>query len=566
MKSIYSLLLTSSISIMISSQITPNSIRFEVQNYNAIDNNGKYYPYDVHGFYENFANGNGQVFILPILKINTDKIKYIGQTGNETVKSDPGVRAIIIPVIKDLSLPNESQKVGLMAAINKNTSLKHFASSVAKGVDGQIIINPLAQSNSDLSNSLKQMVTNYENNVILPQKTLIDQYGRYNTQIISIEELEITVGVGDKIVYNKIFPGSSVIAGNILRTITIENPSVYEKNFIAGGNALINFTYKFRDSKKSTITASFNASKIYDEFIEDSYKNRVTQKSSGTSFLGFGTSKKSMKSSFDQQIAERASSSSISGTKIEMFDADDQMIKQFEDSFLPTISQQTAISNHVAAADKYTKEGNINLADLHKKYAESLQNNDPNLTPDIKNALESLNKNDYIGFIANGARWGNNGASGNTTYRRLLNTSEMTSELQNWSSSKTISLQHSVNQEIPMQVDEIKFRPTLGMINAISYTLQVPFYNGFNIQPTNIPGIITGPVTEGGAFQRSNIFPGTFLTKIGSYSVNSAETATSALSNYSAGDTISLTLIVPGNGNFYVEQIKDVVLGSYPID
>jgi|SRR5690606_25052173 len=57
-------------------QVKPNSIRFDVENYIAVDNSGRYYPYTSHGFYEN-ATGTAKprVFILPNFKLELDKIK-----------------------------------------------------------------------------------------------------------------------------------------------------------------------------------------------------------------------------------------------------------------------------------------------------------------------------------------------------------------------------------------------------------------------------------------------------------------------------------------------------------
>jgi len=62
------------------SQVTSNSNRFDVENYIAIDNTGKYFPYTVHGFYENAASGTAaRIYILPILKLDLNKIKFIDQ-------------------------------------------------------------------------------------------------------------------------------------------------------------------------------------------------------------------------------------------------------------------------------------------------------------------------------------------------------------------------------------------------------------------------------------------------------------------------------------------------------
>ena len=58
-------------------QVTPNSIRFDVENYIAIDNSGRYYPYTSHGFYENSTGAaKSRIFILPNFKLELNKIKY----------------------------------------------------------------------------------------------------------------------------------------------------------------------------------------------------------------------------------------------------------------------------------------------------------------------------------------------------------------------------------------------------------------------------------------------------------------------------------------------------------
>ncbi|RXM52934.1 MULTISPECIES: hypothetical protein [unclassified Chryseobacterium] len=104
----------------IHSQVTPNSNRFDVENFIAIDNKGKYYPYTTHGFYENVAKGTAaRIFILPVLKLDLNKIKFIDKQGRETYQGDENIRSMIISVTQDLALPNETQKAGIIAAIKK---------------------------------------------------------------------------------------------------------------------------------------------------------------------------------------------------------------------------------------------------------------------------------------------------------------------------------------------------------------------------------------------------------------------------------------------------------------
>jgi hypothetical protein len=566
MRKIHFLLLASFIATTAFSQVTPNSSRFDIENYIAIDNNGKYYPYTAHGFYENAASGaTARIYILPILKLDLTKIKFIDQQGNETNQGDENIRSMIIPVSRDLALPNESQKAAIDAAINGHTTIKAFFPPIARNSDGLPLINPVVNSNPILYNQIISMANNYEANAMTPQQNLINDYNtRYKAQIISLAELEIIVEVGSEVVYAKRIPGSWITTGGTISKITIDNPSEYVKNVIAGGNGQILFSYKFKDSKSSTISAHIDATAIVNQLLSEAYQSSVSQKSSGWSFLGFGSSKKSIKSSFDQQVSQQYNANSIANTSIEMYDADDQMIKEFENTFFPTLSQQEAIQNHINAAEKAKAEGNTALQNLHLKYVESLQNNNPNLTPNIEAAVAALGKNDYVGFIANGVRWGSNSGSGNNSFRRVLSSTEMTSMAANWNQTKVISIQHSVTQPVSA-LEEVNFRASLGMIDAISFQNNLPMYNGYNVSMQNINGAFIGPTTIGGALHQNNITAGTLMTKIGSYPVYSGQTLTDALSHYNPGDKVYVTLIVPtANLNYYQEQRVQVTLGAYP--
>ena len=553
-------------------QVTPNSIRFDVENYIAIDNSGRYYPYTSHGFYENSTGtAKSRIFILPNFKLELNKIKYLDNQGLETYKDDQNIRSMIIPVTQDLSLPNESQKAAIIATISKNTTIQAFFPPIAKNNMGY----PMMNSNllPVISNQIVTMASQYEASLITPQQQLINEYNtRYNAEIISLTELEIIVEVGSEVVYSKRIPNTWITTGGTLKNIVIDNPTEYVKNVIAGGNGQILVSYKFRDSKKSTISANINATAIINQFLSEAYQSSVSQRSSGWSFLGLGSSSKSIKSSFDQQVNQQTTSNSIANTTIEMYDADDQMIKQFESAFFPSLSQQEAIQNHINAAEKAKLEGNLALQDLHLKYVDELRSNNPNLTPNIDEALAALGKNDYVGFLAHGVRWGSNSASGNNSFRRVLNSSEMASMTQNWNQTKVISLQHTVNQPVPVS-EEVKFRASLGAIDGISFQNNLYMTNGYGGSWQNINGVLIGPITLGGVFNQNNILAGSLMTKIGSYNVYSPQTINDAISKYSSGDKVFLTMIVQvGSTNIYPvgvvpvyqEQRIQVTLGAYP--
>jgi hypothetical protein len=544
------------------SQVTSNSNRFEVKNYIAIDDNGRYNPYYAHGFAENVGSGsNPSLFIMPLLELKLENIKYIDLNGNETNKSNNDVYSISIPIIANLSLPNQSQKAAIGAALNTGTTIKYFSPPIVKNNFGVIPINPNA---GVWTGQIIAQATQYEQRYIIPQQQLINSYNIYKAQIISLSEYEVIVKVGNDVVYDERFSGTLISMGNTLDDIAIDKPTEYVKNRIANGNFSIVIKYKFRDSKGSYINAQIDAQRIVNQFLSDDQKSSVSQSSSGWSFLGFGSSRKSIKSSFDQQVNEQFTDQRIANTTIEMFDADDQMIQLFENAFFPIVTQQNAIENHIASAERAKLEGNTQLMQYHLDYAKALQTNNPNLEADIGKAVASLAQKDYVGFIANGVRWGDYKASGNSSFRRTLNSTEMTQMQTKWSQTKKISVQHAVTQKVALS-QTVDYRASIGLIDGIAYpSTNMYITNGYTTVVKSIKGVILGPITEGGALHQNNISPGSLITKIGSQSVFDGQSLTNAINNYKPGQTASITLIEQVGFNLFQEKLVQVTFGAYP--
>lgn len=544
------------------SQVTPNSNRFEIKNYIAINDNGKYYPYNAHGFIENAGSGsNGKIFMMPLLELDLKRIRYIDSNGHETDKSSSDVYSITIPITANTSLPNESQKAAIGSSLNSGTAIKFFAPPLVKDNFGGNLINPNA---GIYSPQIIAQINQYEQNILHKQQQYIDAYNQHPSQIISLTEYEVIVKVGNETVYSDRFPGTLIAMGNSLDDISIDRPTPYVKNRISEGNFTILIKYKFRDSKNSYINAQIDANTIISQFFSEVQRSTVSQSSSGWSFLGFGSRRKSLKSSFDQQVDQRYTDQRFSNTTIEMFDVDDQMIQLFEDNFFPKTSQQNAIDNHLAAAEKARQEGNSQLQQYHLDYVKALQTNDPNLEANIGAAVAALSKNDYIGFIAHGVRWGDYRTEGNSTFRRVLNSTEMAEMHTRWSQTKTISVQHSVSQKVGI-TQNVELRASLGLINGIPYPANNMFIsNGFTGQWKTIRGIVLGPIIAGSALHMKSITPGTLITKIGSHSVYDAQSLTDAMESYSPNETTTVTVIEQIGFNLFQEKSIPVTLGAYP--
>jgi hypothetical protein len=542
------------------SQVTPSSKRFEVKNYISINAQGNYYPYHSHGFVENVGSGtSAKMFLMPIIKFDLKNIKYINSSGLETYSSNNDIKAISFPITADLNYPNESQKAAIGASLKSGTTLHAYYSPIVKNNFGGPVINPLA---GIYSAQIIAQANKYEEN-IKKQNEYIDTYNKHTPELISLLEFEVIMKVGSDIVYNNRFDGSYISLGNSLDDIEIESPSTYTKNRIASGNFSMIVKYKFRDSKNSYINAHLNAKLIIDQFLSEAQQSVVKKKSSGWSLLGFGSRRKSIKSKFDQQVNQQYSAERISNTTIEMFDADDNMIQIFENTFFPTLTKQKVIENHLKSAEKAKASGNTELEKYHLDYVKSLQENNPDLEVNIGAAVAALAKKDYVGFIANGVRWGDYKANENSSFRRVLNSSEMSSEQANWSQTKTISVQHSVTQKVANS-EKVQLKAYMGLVDGIPYQGNLLINNGFSNQWNNIKGIVLGPITQGGSLHQNNVTPGTLLLSIGSYQVDGVQTLSNALSKYDPNENVNIVVLEQVAPNVFRRKNMSIKLGAFP--
>lgn len=542
-------------------QVTPNSRRFEVRNFIALNGQNNYVPYHAHGFAERAGTGaTPRIFLMPILTVDPDHIKYINSEGLETTHYESDIQSISIPILADKSLPNESQKSGIGAALETGSSIHGFIPPLALNNLGQPLIVP--NLHSVLHANIMAQYNQYGHRLSMQQK-FIEDYNSYSAEIINLTEYEVIVRVGNTIVCEQRFDGTMIAVGEKLDDVSIDFPSVFVKNRIAQGNFNIMVKYKFLDSKRSFINAQLDAKLIVNQFLSDVQSSTVSQRSSGWSFLGIGKRRKTMKSSFDQQIDQSYNETRFTNTQIEMFDADDDMIRMFESSFFPRISQQKVIENHLAAAES---SDDPQIKQLHLDYVKSLRENDPDLEANIGEAVAALSQKDYGAFLAHGVRWGDYRVNGNAEFRRILNNNEMVSETEVWSQTRTVTVQHAVSQRVSMEQDEIKYAPYLGMMNAVPHQIHLNMSNGGAFwRREMVRGVLVGPIAAGSPMHNNNLMSGNFLIGIGGRPVYDYESFTDALARYDPDDRVELTFVEQIGPNVFGRRNVRVRLGAYPL-
>ncbi|UUC45196.1 PDZ domain-containing protein [Flavobacterium cerinum] len=536
-------------------QVTSNSKWFQVNEYYTIGNSGKYELYKTHGFVENVPdNKSGRIFIMPIIEIDDDDIKYFDSDGN-AITSNGNIYSISIPITFISKLPTKYEIPSIGSNLDGISILAYYR-PLLKDNFGNLIIHPNAAG--FFSTQIYAQTQKYEES-LKKQNELSEKYKSYKPELVSLSEVQITLEIDDDVVYNKSYYGTYI--GN--NKISFKNPSNYVKNRIASGDYSIYISYKFRDSQNSYVDATFDAKTIVNQFLDEAQKSMVSQSSSGWSFLGFGSRRKSIKSSFNYTAQSNYKGATYSSTSVEMFDADDRMIQQFENAFFPILSQSQAIENHLKAAEIAKLEGNIELQKIHDDYVKSLQNNDPNLEVDIAKAAAALSRKDYVGFIANGVRWGDYKVKGNNDFRRVIVDNNEFEQHKDWSQLKRVSVQHSITEKINSQKD-VNYKGDIGLIGGIPHQ----FYghlnsNGFVYYNQLFKGIILGGIAEGSALHRRNIVSGTFITSINGNNVYDSQSFINTLRNINPDDDVILKYIEL-NGSFYVEKSVMMKADSIP--
>ena len=116
------------------------------------------------------------------------------------------------------------------------------------------------------------------------------------------------------------------------------------------------------------------------------------------------------------------------------------------------------------------------------------------------------------------------------------------------------TIENLMNQETKTKVDE-KDRGYIG-IQGVDVTEDTSkMYN----MPT---GVYVSEVSSGGGADKAGITKGCVITAINGTSVNDMEALQEQLQYYAKGETVTLTIQVPGNNGEYTEKQVEVKLGS----
>lgn len=547
-------------------QIPINSKRFAISNYFYPTTEGNYKRYYAHGFAtQRTDQTRGRLFLLPILSWDRDKMEFIDEEGltfDPTIESGKKARAILIPLNIHSKMPDKTQLPAIAAFLEHEVELKAYVPPMAKGPNNSFYILPQAMQ---LQPMLMQSAADHQR-MWDEQQQLVNLYDNYSRELASLSQVEISLIIDGNIIASQLYDNTIVASGRNLTTIEVVSPTRYQQNRIANGSFRLVISYKFRDAHTSSISARFDAYRIVNHFLEETQRSMRSSSSSGWQVLGFGNRRMQVRSSMNSTVKENYSGENYEGTVIEMFDATDDMIAQFEREFFPELSKERVIENHIAAAEKARSNGNEALHDLHLQYASALQSSDPNLEVDMAAAVASLSAGDYAGFIANGVRWGSHDMGSNSSFRRVVH---LQSEIQThtgWTQVRTVSVQHALTENVMESKDEAS-KPRVGICAANQYTYPVYSQDMFGqLQTTSRMGLMPSCVSEGGPAYLAGIVPGMIISKIGGRTITTPTEFEELLEDYAPGDYLSFT-IVDYQGFRMTERTIDVRLkAGAPMD
>lgn len=529
--------------------------------------------YNVGGFYIAGTPLSAQrVSILPSIRYSPNSVQFISKSGLPLDSSGAvnvnDVEAVEVTLAYDGNLPTREQSIGIVSQLGTTT-----AKPVARYIpfDFNFFSNP-SYVNWGLPPAMRTAIQNGLSQ--LDQETrqadaLYTAWQARNPQVVGIKNATIRGIINGEVVAETTSSDFLAPSGT-LPVLYMKGLTQFQINRIKSGGLELQVDYTFQDTKTSMINAKFDFKTIMRRVIDDSYKRVTTKKSSGFQFLGMGNRKSTMKDQIRQTLTDQTTGGSYGNTAIVMDDANDEQIAMFTERFFPTLTREKVIENHLQAAADAQANGKSELAETHRKFAADLQADKLDLSVDTAKALEALNQNDYVGFIAHGLKIGSASNRGTFEYHRVLDASSKLITEDQWVHQMNTSVNRMVRQLVKVQ--SVDRKPFIGLCSA--YNMRLGLFVGANNNPNWFPNpvpvnyFVPFCIVQNGPLANAGIAPGTLIEKIEGKTINNANDLRAALYGKRPGDTIDIVRLnqgshpgVPGGVVFHRETVE-VQLGA----
>lgn len=519
----------------------PTTQYFSVKNFYVFDQSG-YKPYSVDGFYEGVSNvADPKLLLFPKLRLNKNNIIVLDSKAKKIDNLDnlnaDDISKIIIIVKYNPELPTKQEGVGISYALNGMSS-KGYIVNALRNPDKTI---PYHQNIFNLPNGLMykniidQQYNSYDNER-KEQQQLEEFWKKYKLQTINFEDLKLQALDQDEVLGESttIEGGVSFNGDNI--SIIIKNPSIQTLNLILDGNYQVKASFLFKDSSTSSIDAKFDQSIIMSKYVKQTQDSLVSNKSSGWKIFNFGNRRKSVKESYREQIEQQTKTDEKTNTAIVMEDADEDMIKIFENKFFPEVTRDQVVKDHLAAAQVATSNNQPDLAKAHTAYVTMLTSQDESSKVNAAEAAAALSEKNYAMFVAKGMETYDNSGKATGHYQRIITQGSEYSKDMDWNYTKKRTVKRKYNI-LMNPLSESNQKGSLGICGIAPYQ-----YNK-NYLPYNHPNYVYDAfmitcVTEGSPLHKSNIVPGTIFDTLNNKKILNLSDLEDALINKKPGDSI----------------------------
>lgn len=526
--------------------------------------------YNTSGFFQRASTGNFQkIFLLP--SITVKEFKFISNNGKGYLESEifdeKNIEKIQLSLNYNGSLPTKPQTLAILKSITHTQS--EFPTDSIELLDLSKPNNfVVANLNLETQNKINTLNTSIQN-TIRGNNALINTWNNYNPNIVAMTDVTISLLVdGENFGETKI--EHTFVSNGTLPNIYINNVTPYVIKRIKDNGYQIMVSYSFRDTNLASIHAKVDFSRILNKMIEESRKTSVVTSSSGFQFLGFGKRKQTMRESIKEQLAEQLTDETVTNTSININDADDQLITYFESIFFPKIEEKDVITRHLDAADEAGKEGKKDLEKAHRKYAQYLSTQNPDLKVDTEKAIASLAAGDYVGFIAQGFKVGSVQGGDSTDYVRVLNFKSEEVISKNINLNKTVSVNRSISQVIEKETRERdKFSGICGSaivpVTDTSLSAYIgPSGNPFFTQQLKLA--LVNCIIPNSPSHQAGIVPGDLIYKINGKKLNIGDDVKNLLNESESASIVFATPFIQNSnyGSFisYRFSTKNIQLGK----
>lgn len=516
--------------------IEPNSNYFEVRDYYYPAANGDYQNYSASGYRQAPSPGVAPLIVLlPTITVAKQDIKFFRANGTSfDPKNEPDVPAGLITIRPRYlsTMPNANQTAAIASVLDGLSTSRYLPASLKNA--GMPVMSQEAFNALPIRLAIQEDYGNYDARFAAQEK-LAEKYLSYQKQNVALLNVEVQLLIAGTVAASRTYPGSLSSLGEI----ALMSPTEFQANQIREGSFELMVVSRFRDTKTSSINASFNAQQAVNSFVEETQQALTQSRASGFQVFGIGSRRSSMSTSINKSMQSKDSVELMEKTQVVMYDASDDMIAQFESKFFPQLAREQVIERHLAASAEAQKSGNQGLAEAHAQYAKAVAAGDQMKEVDSVAAAAALSAGDYAGFLAHGVRAINNSSSLSNNFRRLETRETVIAQSTDWNQVRVVSVSREVSVPVVMAADQ-NYAPRIGICGIrhdVDYNWV--YFNSWNVpQSAWIKGVMVSCVEANSPASQAGLIPGMILRSIAGAQVQTAADAEAAIKSKVPGDVI----------------------------